>query len=222
MHRLRLHSITTHRSQFNSFDLDASLVKRKKRMNCRSHLEPSAFSVSQICSLKDKLDFSSSHDFWPVFLFPTPPTSPVEFCNGCQDVTKEMRWHSGLGPLGELIEISEDELEVDDLPFGDFPRELNGARAKSPAILNDIMWSGDRVKRPDSTTEFLAGFSLASTPLVCEQPTSHSFVESEELFACSLLTPSDDPEQTDEALSRLAFDLPVHEQSSDTGIVYIS
>lgn len=194
-----------------------------QNMNCSPHPDPSASSLHLVNLFKDKSEFSSSQDFWPAFSFPTPPTSPVECCSGCQDVTKEMRWHSVLGPWGELREISDDELEVDDLPYGEFSREFCGPRAKSPAILNDIMWSGDRVKRPDSTTEFLARFSVSSTPSCFEQPISHTFVEPEELFASSLFTHCQDPEQLDYVLARLengvSFDLPVQEQSSDTGTI---
>ena len=129
-----------------------------------------------------------------------------------------------LRSLGELREISDDEFELDDLTFGEFARELSAPRAKSPAILNDIMWSGDRVKRPDSTTDFLARFSLSSASSFLDQPMSHTFVESDDLFAFSLLSQCQDSEQPDDVLARLdndgvAFDLPVKDQSaSDTGI----
>ena len=187
-----------------------------KMMNRSSHLDP-----SPLASFKDKFDFPASQDFWPTFSFPTPPTSPVEFCSNCQDETKEMRWHAASGPWGELKEISDDELEVDDVPF-ELAREMSGGpRAKSPAILNDIMWSGDRVKRPDSTTDFEARFSLSSTPTCFDQPISHTFVEPEELFSFSLLSHCHD--QPDDMLERLengvaAFDIPIQEQSTDTGI----
>lgn len=190
-----------------------------KMMNRSCHLDPSP-SSSPLASFKDKFEFPASQDFWPTFSFPTPPTSPVEFCSNCQEVTKEMRWHAASGPWGELGEISDDELEVDDVPF-ELARELCGPRAKSPAILNDIMWSGDRVRRPDSTTDFEARFSLSSTPTHFEQPISHTFVEPEELFSFSLLSHCHD--QPDDMLERLendvaAFDIPIEEHSSDTGI----
>lgn len=195
----------------------------KENMNCSPHLDPSASSLLLVNSFRDKFEFPSSQDFWPAFSFPTPPTSPVEFSSGCGDVTKELRWHSALGPWGELREFSDDELDVDDLPFGEFAREFSGSHTKSPAIVNDIMWSGDRVKRPDSTTDFLARFSLSSVPSCFEHSISHTFVEPEELFAFSPLSHYQDAEQPDDVLPRLengcvSFDLPVQEQSSDTGI----
>ena len=188
-------------------------------MNRTSNLYPSP-SSSPLTSFKDKFEFAAAQDFWPAFSFPTPPTSPVEFCSNCQEVTKEMRWHAASGPWGELREISDDELEVDDAPF-ELAREFSGPRAKSPAILNDIMWSGDRVRRPDSTTDFEARFSLSSTPTCFDQPISHTFIEPEELFSFSSLTHCD--VQPDDMLERpensaVAFDMPIQESSSDTGI----
>lgn len=132
-----------------------------------------------------------------------------------------MRWHAASGPWGETREISDDELDGDDVPF-DFARELFGMRAKSPAILNDIMWSGDRVRRPDSTTDFETKFSLSSTPICFEQPISHTFVEHEELFSFSLLSHCHD--QADDMLGGrlendgVTFDTPIQENPSDTGI----
>lgn len=195
------------------------LVQSDKMTNRSSNLDPSP-SSSPLASFKDKFEFPASQDFWPAFSFPTPPTSPVEFCSNCQELTKEMRWHAASGPWGELREISDDELELDDVPF-ELAREMCGPRAKSPAILNDIMWSGDRVRRPDSTTDFEARFSLSSTPTCFEQPISHTFVEPEELFSFSLLSHCHD--QSDDMLERLengdaAFDIPIQEHSSDTGI----
>ena len=190
-------------------------------MNRSPHLDPSP-SSSPLTSFKDKFEFPAPQDLWPTFSFPTPPTSPVEFCSNCQEVTKEMRWHAASGPWGELREISDDELEVGDVPF-EIARELSGPRAESPAILNDIMWSGDRVRRPDSTTDFEARFSLSSTPTCFDQPISHTFVEPEELFSFSLLSQCND--QHVDMLERLengdvAFDIPSGELSSETGIYF--
>lgn len=129
-----------------------------------------------------------------------------------------MRWHAATGPWGELRKISDEELEVDDVPF-ETARELCGLRAESPAILNDIMWSGDRVRRPDSTTDFEARFSLSSTPTCFDQPISHTFVEPEELFSFSSLSHCSD--QDLDMLDRLAngeaaFDIPSEDLSSET------
>ena len=192
----------------------------KMMMNRSSHLDPPP-SPSPLSSFKDKFEFPVSQGLWTAFSFPTPPTSPVECCSNCQEVTREMRWHAASGPWGETREISEDELDVDDLPL-EFARELCGMRAKSPAILNDIMWSGDRVRRPDSTTDFENRFSLSSTPTCFEQPISHTFVEPEELFSFSLLSHCHDP--ADDMLAErlendgVAFDIPIQENPSDTGI----
>lgn len=192
----------------------------KMMMNRSSHLDPPPNS-SPLASFKDKFEFPASQGLLTVFSFPTPPTSPVECCSNCQEVTREMRWHAASGPWGETREISDDELDGDDVPF-DFARELFGMRAKSPAILNDIMWSGDRVRRPDSTTDFETKFSLSSTPICFEQPISHTFVEHEELFSFSLLSHCHD--QADDMLGGrlendgVTFDTPIQENPSDTGI----
>lgn len=191
----------------------------KIMMNSSSHLDPPP-SSSPLTSFKDKFEFPASQGLWTAFSFPTPPTSPVECCN-CQEVTREMRWHAASEPWGEAKEVSDHELDVDDVPF-EFARELCGMGAKSPAILNDIMWSGERVRRPDSTTDFEARFSLSSTPTCFEQPISHTFVEPEELFSFAFLTHCHD--QTDDMLAEkldnhgVSFDVPIQEYSSDTGI----
>ena len=200
------------------------ISSEKEEMNCFSSLDPLSTSFPQLSIPREKFEFQCSQDFLPSFPFPTPPTSPVEFCSSCRDVTTEVRWHSALGPLGEMKETSEDELEVDDLALGEFAREFGGPHVKSPAIVNDIMWSGDRVKRPDSTTDFLARFSLSSASPYFEPPVAHTFVESEDLFAFSLLSHCQDSEQTDDVFARsenggVTFDLPVQDQyTSDTGI----
>lgn len=187
----------------------------------RSQLNLSPCS-SPLASYKDKFEFPAPSDLWPSFSFPTPPTSPVEFCSNCQEVTKEMRWHAASGPWGELREISDEEIEVDDVPF-EIARQFCGMRAESPAILNDIMWSGDRVRRPDSTTDFEARFSLSSTPTCFDQPISHTFVEPEELFSFSLLSHCSD--QDVGMLDRLAngdaaFNIPSEDLPSETGIYF--
>ena len=191
----------------------------KMMMHRSSHFDPPP-SSSPLASC-DKFEFPASQGLWTAISFPTPPTSPVECCSNCQEVTREMRWHAASGPWGEAREVSDDELDVDDVPF-EFARELCGKRAESPAILNDIMWSGERVKRPDSTTDFEARFSLSSTPTCFEQPTSHTFVEPEELFSFSLLSQCHD--QADDMLAEklesdgVAFDIPIQENPSDSGI----
>ena len=138
-------------------------------MHCSlPHLDPLTLSLSRrSSSSKDDLDLDSSHDLWSIFSLPTPPTSPVDVRGTCLEVSRGMGWLSSVGPWTEPREISVDELELDDdPPFNDYTRELTWSRTKSPAILNDIMWSGDRVKRPDSTTDFLARFSVASLSLI--------------------------------------------------------
>ena len=178
-------------------------------------------SPSPFASFKDKFVFPTSRDFWSSFSFPTPPTSPVRFCIDSQVVTKEVRWHAASGPWGQLKEISDDELEVLDFPF-ECAREACEPRAESPAVLNDIMWSGDRVKRPDSTTDFEARFSLSSTPTCLEHPISHTFVEPEELFSFSLLEqahehPDDHVQQRLERVGAIT-DSPAKEHSSESGL----
>ena len=187
------------------------------------HLDPLAAPLSRGNSAcRDKFDMDNIHDFWPAFSLPTPPTSPVDMCNACHEASKEIGWHLARSPWAELREIEDDELEVNDLPFEGYGRELTGLRAKSPAILNDIMWSGDRVKRPDSTTDFLARFSLVSASSSIDQAVNHSLADADELFSCTLTTPCSDQQLTTEALARpesgVSFDFPLYEQSSDTGI----
>ena len=200
-------------------------------MHCSPpHLDPLTLSLSRrSSSSKDDMHLDSSHDLWSTFSLPTPPTSPVDIRGACQETGRDMGWHSSVGPWTEFREISVEELKVDDdLPFNDYARELTWSRTESPAILNDIMWSGDHVKRPDSTTDFLARFSVASgpSPSLHEHAINHTYVDADDLFAFSLLTPCFDLEQTcaghlsiPESCGVSLDFAAVHDNSSDTGIL---
>lgn len=72
---------------------------------------------------------------------------------------REMCWYVVFGFWGEMREILDDEFDGDDVLF-DFVWELFGMCVKFFVIFNDIMWSGDCVRRLDFIMDFEIKFSL--------------------------------------------------------------
>ena len=128
---------------------------------------------------EDEFLLSNSGNMWNELSFPTPPNTPTEFSPpDCTRTTTKYEHCLAHERRDELI--SEDELD------SEFARELR-ARAESPAILNDVMWSGELVKRTefDCCIELEVRFSHSSTPTRFEEQISNSLVEHEELLAFS-------------------------------------
>ena len=131
---------------------------------------------------KEILFPDSNHSLWSHLTFLTPPVSPSTLC--ASENSKETNvLPCCASPLGSLKHLSEEDLDEEPCHFS---RQSSGsARCQSPAILNDIMWSGYRAKRPDSAMDVDMSFSLASTPVPFFDQCLTSTVITEDLFLFS-------------------------------------